>query len=492
MIFRLPFVLGSKCFKRICSAPNRLKKKVSKRHGQHFAHCLFLIAFVSSFVWFSLRTLNDEHANDFDPFERYGVFIAIFLYFCRMIPLLALPNVLFNLAGQIRYCIFSEPVVQLSLMPPNPPHMRIRVVTRGDFPDLVKRNVSRNVSTCVSAGIPNFAVEVVTDNAISISPLSSHPTVRLREIVVPPSYKPKSGALFKARALQYCLENGVNQLDDDDWIVHLDEETVMTENAARGIFNFIVNGKAKIGQGVITYANEEIVSWITTLADLVRVAEDVGKYKFQFKNFEKPLFGMKGSYVVTQVATERAVSFDNGKDGSVAEDCYFALIASAKGVKFGFIEGEMWEKSPFSFYDFLQQRKRWIQGISLVVHSSKVPMSVKFLLALNLYVWICLPLCTSNIVLAGIAPVPLHPVVSFLLALVGAGNLYMYPCGFFRAFPVKRLGIFRAVACLCGLVLVIPMNVIVENIAVIWGIFGYKYKFYVVKKEPISQVLVQV
>jgi egghead protein (zeste-white 4 protein) len=107
---------------------------------------------------------------------------------------------------------------------------------------------------------------------------------------------------IQARALQYCLEDGVNELGDSDWIVHLDEETVMTENAARGVFNFAVDGRAKIGQGVITYANEEIVSYITTLADLVRVAEDVGKYRFQFEVIGRPLFGMKGSYVVTQVS----------------------------------------------------------------------------------------------------------------------------------------------------------------------------------------------
>lgn len=43
----------------------------------------------------------------------------------------------------------------------------------------------------------------------------------------------KSGALFKSRALQYCLEDDVNILQDDDWVVHLDEETLLTENAVR-------------------------------------------------------------------------------------------------------------------------------------------------------------------------------------------------------------------------------------------------------------------
>jgi egghead protein (zeste-white 4 protein) len=66
--------------------------------------------------------------------------------------------------------------------------------------------------------------------------------------VVPSSYRTKSGALFKARALQYCLEEDVNVLSDADWIVHLDEETIVTEAAMRGILNFVLDGKHQFGQ----------------------------------------------------------------------------------------------------------------------------------------------------------------------------------------------------------------------------------------------------
>jgi egghead protein (zeste-white 4 protein) len=121
--------------------------------------------------------------------------------------------------------------------------------------------------------------------------------------VVPPDYRTKSGALFKARALQYCLEDKVNLLSPNDWIVHLDEETLLTENSVRGILNFVGDGKHQFGQGLITYANEEVVNWITTLADSFRVTDDMGKLKLQFRMFHKPLFSWKGSFVVTQVST---------------------------------------------------------------------------------------------------------------------------------------------------------------------------------------------
>ena len=38
------------------------------------------------------------------------------------------------------------------------------------------------------------------------------------------------------------------------------------------------------------------------------------------------------------------------------------MVAMDNGHTFDFIEGEMLEKSPFTFKDFFKQRKRWMQG----------------------------------------------------------------------------------------------------------------------------------
>jgi len=145
-------------------------------------------------------------------------------------------------------------------------------------------------------GLENFIIEVVTDKSVGL-PVHR----RIREVVVPKSYKTKTGALFKSRALQFCLEDNVNILADCDWIVHLDEETLLTENSIRGVLNFVLDGKHQFGQGLITYANEEVVNWFTTLADSFRVADDMGKLRIQLSMFHKPLLSWKGSYVVTQV-----------------------------------------------------------------------------------------------------------------------------------------------------------------------------------------------
>ena len=106
---------------------------------------------------------------------------------------------------------------------------------------------------------------------------------RIREIVVPPSYKPASGALNKSRALQYCWDDETNLIQDDDWIIHLDEETLLSPESVKGILNFIENDFHQFGQGMITYAHEQpfFRSWMTFLQNryLIFFSFSLQKYR---------------------------------------------------------------------------------------------------------------------------------------------------------------------------------------------------------------------
>lgn len=450
---------------------------------KHFLHCILFLTVLCLFQYFSrvLKVPEDGTGESsiqmIDPWVQYGIFGACLLYALRFVTFLSIPQVMFNVIGLTFYNAFPEKVT-LKGSPLLAPFICIRVVTRGDFPDLVKNNVNRNMNKCIDAGLENFLIEVVSDK-----PIGLEPNRRVRELVVPANYQTPSGALFKARALQYCLEEKVLILSDNDWIVHLDEETLLTENSVRGILNFVMDGKHHIGQGLITYANEEVVNWITTLADSFRVSDDMGKLRFQFLMFHKPLFSFKGSFVVTQVAAEKAVSFDNGLDGSIAEDCFFAMKAYSMGYSFNFIEGDMWEKSPFTLTDFIQQRKRWLQGILLVLHSKAIPFRYKVFLGFSCYSWVTLPLSVSNILLAGWFPIPCPALMDFIVLFIGGVNIYMFIFGVLKSFNVYRFGFAKFCLCLFGAVAVMPFNLVIENIAVIWGYFGKKHKFYVVNKN---------
>ena len=159
---------------------------------------------------------------------------------------------LFNLYGLLRFNAFP-PDVRLRGSPLLAPLICVRVVTRGRYKALLRETVRKNLATLARAGVENYAFQVknmslnlpslsmictelmndeanrnlspdpqvVTDEPVGL--VEHDPTAfgRVEEIVVPASYQTKSGAKFKSRALQYCLEDEVNRLGDDDWIVHL-------------------------------------------------------------------------------------------------------------------------------------------------------------------------------------------------------------------------------------------------------------------------------
>jgi len=460
---------------------------VLSSHTKHLVQSIFLVSWVILFCYYTEGLRFGPHPVDsLDPWVTHGPLVTIVIIFLRLLSFLALPQTLFNLVGLLTLNTFPEKSTYKS-SPLLSPFVCVRVVTRGLYPHLVKKTVKTNMNTLLDAGLENFVIEVVTDVPIHLASEK-----RVLETVVDSTYKTKSGALNKARALQYCLEEDKNMLGDDDWIVHLDEETLLTDGAVRGIMNFINSGKHSFGQGLITYASNPthfksrskyIQNRICTVADSFRVADDMGKLRCQLKYFNKPLFGWKGSYVVCNAGAERKVTFDWGPDGSKAEDCFFGIVALDQGYSFDFIEGEMHEKSPFTFQDFFKQRKRWMQGIYMVCRSPLIPLPSKLILSISLASWLTMPLSTSNIILSKLYPMSISPMVDFLLSFIGAMGLYMYIFGYIKQFNFHRFSYFRMALSVIEIILASFLSIFVENCAVVsmWG--GDWYDFYIVEKE---------
>lgn len=234
---------------------------------RHLLHCCTFITFFIVFQCSAggIRWSESSFERDtIDPIQEYGLLMTCFLYSFRLLIFLPLPLCICHACGLLFYNVFPEKQA-IRGSPLLAPFISIRVVTRGDFPELVQRNVNSNMKTCLDLGMDKFIIEIVTDKSLN---LQRH--ARVREIIVPNEYRTKTNARYKSRALQYALEDDVNLLNDDDWIVHLDEETLLTESSLRGILNFLFEGKHPIGQGLITYANEEVYNWVTTLADSFR------------------------------------------------------------------------------------------------------------------------------------------------------------------------------------------------------------------------------
>ena len=332
----------------------KLNMIISASERRHIVHVCCFVIFIFLFETIAggidVYPFNILSSNIIiviaDPIEHYGLFLTFVIYFVRLLSLLPFPLVACHTCGLLLYNIFPEQP-KLHSSPLLGPKIRIRVVTRGDYPELVHDNVEKNLETCDKVGLANFHLEIVTDKEINLQGLSLS---RVRQVIVPPTYRTKTGALYKSRALQYALEPDVNQLAPDDYIVHLDEETLLTENAVRGILNFVSANEYDIGQGLITYANGTIVNHMTTLADSIRVGVDLGCLRFCLKKLHRPPFLFKGSFVVCRAACEFEVTFDNGRAGSIAEDTYFAMSAMSKNKKFGWIEGKRENKLCSTFF----------------------------------------------------------------------------------------------------------------------------------------------
>lgn len=255
-------------------------------------------------------------------------------------------------------------------------------------------------------------------------------------------------------------------------------------------FIILLSKRYHIGQGLITYGKEEVVNWITTLADSMRSASDLGSLRFSLKTFHKPTYSFKGSFIVCQALTERTVSFDNGIKGSIAEDAYFVVRAVSLGYTFDWIEGEMLEKSPFTFWDFVKQRKRWVQGLYLLVHDSQLKTNfTKLGFIFSFINWILVPIQILNSLILIAYPISFSWVDELLSRVNFIVFIYMLFVGVLKSVNLRRRRLIQNFTCLIGMLVAMPFIAISESIAILWGVFSEKNEFFVVKKNELISIV---
>ena len=147
-----------------------------------------------------------------------------------------------------------------------------------------------------------------------------------------------------------------------DWILHLDEESVIDDESVKACLEFIWWQKDyHFGQGVILYNQYKYwANWIFTVADAIRVGDDLSRFHLQYTYFHRPVFGAHGSFLLTNGLVENAVTWDLG---SLTEDYQFAMKAWDRGFYCGKVIGIVREQVPLDLIGFLKQRRRWFCGI---------------------------------------------------------------------------------------------------------------------------------
>jgi egghead protein (zeste-white 4 protein) len=399
--------------------------------------------------------------------------------------IIPLPYAVVNYFSFIRYPVYQKPRLPAAAKRLGC-RLYFRIVTRGLNPNLVAETVRQ--ARCVLEGVlanDQWRIEVVTDHPLTVATADG----QVQSLLVPSNYRPPAGALYKARALHYAL--GASQANDEDWIIHLDEETGFDEATVRAISHFVAEEgeqpatHRRVGQGVVLYGRTRIVNWLTTLADSLRVGDDYGRFRLQFE-YGKAYFGMHGSFIVINNAVARSVGFDHGAVGSITEDAYLALLLQARGYQFKFIHAFMYERSPFSIADFIRQRRRWFGGLWLCVLTPTLPLRDRLILGTFMLMWSTCWLSITMVYVNLFIPTGTPVWLGIIGGLSFSYYVLLYLVGYFATF-YGQLPRQEFAWHLVEQVALIPFFSMMEGAGALYGLALPPKDFYIVQKEVSPQ-----
>ncbi len=253
------------------------------------------------------------------------------------------------------------------------PNLKFQVTTRGGAPAIVERTVQGIVDIAAAQPwlAPKMSVEVITESAQEAEHLPLHfatANIPVRALCLPASYRTPNGTGLKARAMHHMVERrlaGWNAVEGRSFIVHLDEETLVTEDHLLVLVDYLSDNPAPVSQGPILYPLEwDKAPWMCRAMESLR---PFGCSECARVMSNPPPPHLHGSNLVVDEAVENEIGWDFGTvDGQpyIAEDLLFGLRAySMLGDEgFGWHGATMLEQPPLSVYWAIQQRLRWVLG----------------------------------------------------------------------------------------------------------------------------------
>jgi len=350
-------------------------------------------------------------------------------------------------------------------------------VSRGNNEIALRRAIAASKLILETMGV-KYRIEAITDMPVEVGADDYY--------LVPKDYKTPNGAKYKARALHYATEQ--RPVSRTSWVLHLDEESVITEELIHGIQGFLDTTESllTIGQGEIKYnAHNYGNNLLITSIDAIRTGDDLGRFRTQYKLFGKPLFGMHGSFFLVNSGLEKMVGFDLGGRGSITEDAYFALVCADRGVKFKWVEGYIREQSPFTLIELLKQRRRWITGLRLLMWDKTISPIQRVMLVTNMTLWRVAwvgPIVTVINIIAGGSL--MHPMLEILAGLMSGLVAAVYMVGAYRNVTDIDMHPFKQFVIWLSSGILMPVSCAIEGVAVLYSIVApNKEAFDVVQKN---------
>ncbi len=331
------------------------------------------------------------------------------------------------------------------------------------------------------ADLPAFpyVIEAIVEQDIDLGDQDD-----LIKLVVPRDYATASGSMYKARALQYGLEQ--SPLPDDAWILHCDEESHVHDSLIRGIYQAILeeeaSGEHRIGQGAIVYHHSLEEHPFLTLADSIRTGDDIGRFHLQNRKLGIPVWGFHGSFILVRNSVEREVDFDFGPAGSITEDAFWALCQAERGRRSRWVDGYMIEQAPEKLSDFLRQRRRWFVGLAKCVTSAPVALRYRVPLAFFMGVWSVSWLAIVYTYLNLFTGYYTHPAVQAVGNLAFASFLTIYLVGLRANLRLRGVGKRKALLLYFVQALCMPIFSTLEGLSVLYGIVKPETGFHVIQK----------
>jgi LPXTG-site transpeptidase (sortase) family protein len=253
------------------------------------------------------------------------------------------------------------------------PYLKFQVTTKGGALPVVERSLRVLEGICDDHPWlrARMCAEVITervDESWHLRRAFAGTSLELTSITLPPEYSTPNGTRLKARALHHMVElrlEGFNAKPGRTFIVHLDEETVITEPHVMILVDYLSRNPKPITQGPILYPLEwGQTPWICRAIESTR---PFGCSECARVMQNPPPPHLHGSNLVIEEQIENQVGWDFGTiDGQpfVAEDLLFGLRAYAMLGEdaFGWHGATALEQPPLSLFWAVQQRLRWVLG----------------------------------------------------------------------------------------------------------------------------------